>query len=236
MEAVMNGPQYGSQQISQSDSQPYQLYSYFRSSCSYRVRIALHLKGLAFKYIPIHLLNNGGEQNQSAYLEQNPQGEVPFLSNHSWGLGQSMAILEYLEEAHPNIPLLSSDIKTRALTRQICETINAGTQPLQNLKVLQYLSQKLNVDEEEKNKWARHWIEKGLHATERMIAKTRGEYSVGNQLSFADCFLIPQVYNAHRFHVDMNGLPNIVAINKACSQIPAFIASHPDQQPDSPAS
>ncbi len=211
-----------------------QLFSYFRSSCSYRVRIALAYKDLAFTYQPIHLVRDGGEHLTPEYRQLNPQGEVPFLKHGSFGLSQSMAIIEYLDEVHPKPPLFGGDAEQRARIRRLCEVVNAGIQPLQNLKTLQYLVREFGLSDEQKTKWAQHWISSGLQALEKLLTQTHGRYCVGEEISAADCFLIPQVYNARRFAVAMEPFPLINQIYGHCTALPCFVAAHPDRQPDTP--
>lgn len=215
-------------------STTYQLFSYFRSSCSYRVRIALNWKGLSYKYSPVHLVKGGGEQLLPEYLLRNPQGEVPALYNGQITISQSMAILEYLEESHPCPPLLGTTAEERARIRQISEMINSGIQPLQNLKVLQYIKSEFSLSDDQKNEWAKYWIERGLNSVEQMLQLTHGQYCVGDKVTLADCFLVPQVYNARRFAVNLADFPLISQIDGNCSQLPPFRSAHPDCQPDSP--
>ncbi len=212
------------------------LYSYFRSSASYRVRIALNLKGLPYEVIPIHLLRNGGEQLTPEYRQLNPDGLVPTLieEQSSAVLTQSLAIIEYLEETHPQIPLLPQDALDRAYVRGIAMSIACDIHPLNNLRVLRYLVRQLNVSEDEKNAWYRHWCEQGLAALETMLAKDKrvGDFCYGNTPSLADCCLIPQIANAQRLNCDLSRMPTLNRINAACLALDAFAQSAPSQQPD----
>ena len=212
------------------------LYSYFRSSASYRVRIALNLKGLPYEVIPIHLLRNGGEQLTPEYRQLNPDGLVPTLieEQSSAVLTQSLAIIEYLEETHPRIPLLPQDALDRAYVRGIAMSIACDIHPLNNLRVLRYLVRQLNVSEDEKNAWYRHWCEQGLAALETMLAKDKrvGDFCYGNTPSLADCCLIPQIANAQRLNCDLSRMPTLNRINAACLVLDAFAQAAPSQQPD----
>jgi len=209
------------------------LYNYFRSSPSYRVRIALHLKGLEFKYVPIHLLNNGGEQNSAEYQKINPAKEVPSLEHEGAIISQSVAIIEYLDEAFPTPALYPKEPHKRARVRQLAEIINC-THPLQNLKVLQYLEGNLTVSPEQKNKWLNEWMHRGFQAYEEIIRHTAGRFSVGDQVTAADLFLIPQIFSAQRFSVDISRYKLISKIEQVCLQMDVFQKAHPFRQPDTP--
>ncbi|MCB0368155.1 MAG: maleylacetoacetate isomerase [Bdellovibrionales bacterium] len=210
------------------------LHNYFRSSTSYRVRIALHYKNLEYTYKPVHLLNNGGEQHQKSYLELNPMAEVPTLEHKGFYIGQSMAITEYLEEAFPNPPLLPKDIQQRARIRQFCESINSFLHPISNLKVLKYLEEKHQYDPSQKIEWVNHWYQKGLLALETWLKKNSKEYSFGNDITYADCFLVPLVFTAKRFNVDMKNYSLINKINENCLKLDCFKKAHPFNQIDTP--
>jgi maleylacetoacetate isomerase len=211
------------------------LYSYYRSSCSYRVRIALHLKKIDFEYKPIHLVQNGGEQHSDAYRELNPRSEVPFFITEKAKLSQSMAIIKYIDDNHTEDPkLFPADSLQNAKCLELCEMINTGIQPIQNLKVLQYLVDEYKADDSKKQEWCQHWISKGFEALEVYLSKTAGKYSLGNDISAVDCFLIPQVYNAERFHISIGRFPTIEKINKNCMEIEAFQKAEPSKQPDTP--
>lgn len=201
------------------------LYSYFRSSCSWRVRIVLAHKGIEYDTKPIHLLNQ--EQVSDEYKQLNPMGQVPALVVNDRTLTQSLSIMEYLEEAYPQKPLLPKDLLLRAKVREVCEIIGSGIQPLQNLSVLQKVG-------EGKMEWGHFYINKGFVALEQVLAKSAGKYSVGDEISFADCCLVPQVFNANRFKVDMAAFPTISRVHDALSSLETFKAAHPTNQPDCP--
>lgn len=210
------------------------LYSYFRSSAAYRVRIALNLKGLAYEAIPVHLLKDGGEQLSAKYRQINPSGLVPALQDERGTLTQSMAILEYLEETHPEVPLLPPDPLGRARVRELCQIVACDIHPLNNLRVLRYLVRTFGISEEAKNDWYRHWVSDGLAALEGHLARDPGaaDFCHGETPTLADCFLVPQVFNAQRFNIDLAPYPNVARINANCVQLPAFAHAHPSQQPD----
>jgi maleylpyruvate isomerase len=209
------------------------LYSYWRSSCSWRVRIALNLKGLPYTYEAVHLLKDGGQQHTEAYRAVNPQRTVPTLEFHEGGevrrLSQSMAILEYLEERYPTPALLPRDAWARARCRMMAEGVNSGIQPLQNTSVMQFVKGELRSDE---RAFAAHWIARGLTALEALVKPAAGTYCMGEQVSFADLFLVPQLYGARRYGVDLSPYPTLTRIEAACGQLPAFQAAHADRQPD----
>ena len=213
------------------------LYGYFRSSAAYRVRIALNLKNLPYETVPVHLLKDGGQQLAVPYRELNPTCLVPTLQEGDWALGQSLAILEYLEETHPNPPLLPADARQRARVRAIAQFIACDIHPLNNLRVLKYLKHELKVDEEAKNAWYRHWAEQGLASVETMLAghPATGRYCHGDQPSFADVCLVPQLANARRFNCDLSAMPTIMRIDAACAELPAFQQATPGNQPDAEA-
>lgn len=201
------------------------LYSYFRSSCSWRVRIALAHKGVDYEYRAINLLKQ--EQVSDEYKKLNPIGQVPVLIVDENTLTQSISILEYLEEAFPQKPLLPKDLFKRAKVREVCEIIGSGIQPLQNLSVLQKIG-------ETKMEWGHFYIQKGFVALEQVLANSAGKYCVGDEVTIADCCLVPQVYNANRFKVDMAAFPVISRVHDALMSLDAFKAAHPSQQPDCP--
>jgi len=210
------------------------LYTYFRSSAAYRVRIALNLKGLPYEAVPVHLLRGGGEQLQDQYRKINPSGLVPALQDERGTLTQSLAILEYLEETHPDVPLLPADPLGRARVRELSQIIACDIHPINNLRVLRYLVHQLGVSEEAKTEWYRHWVREGLAALEAHLARDPGtaDFCHGETPTLADCCLVPQVFNAQRFDVDLSAYPNVARINANCVQLPAFAHAHPSQQPD----
>ncbi|MES2297670.1 MAG: maleylacetoacetate isomerase [Pseudomonadota bacterium] len=211
------------------------LYTYFRSSAAYRVRIALNLKGLAYEAVPVHLLREGGEHLQAGYRAVNPGALVPSLQVGGATLTQSLAILEYLEETHPAPALLPPDALGRARVRALALMVACDIHPVANLRVLKYLTGTLKISEEDKTEWYRHWVREGLAAIEAHLARDpdTGRFCHGDEPSMADCCLVPQVFNAQRFNVDLAPYPTIERIHAACSALPAFAAAHPAQQPDS---
>lgn len=210
------------------------LYSYFRSSASYRVRIALNLKGLPYETVPVHLLRNGGEQLSAEYRKLHPDGLVPALESEGAVLQQSLAIMEYLEELHPQPALLPQAPLDRAYVRGIALSIACDIHPINNLRVLRYLVRDLKQTEESKNAWYRHWCEQGLAAIEAMLARDArvGRFCYGDTPTLADCCLVPQVANARRLECDLSAMPTILRINDACTALDAFARAAPAQQPD----
>lgn len=209
-----------------------QLYTYFRSSAAYRVRIALNLKGLSADLISVHLINNGGEHHSEAYKAINPSELVPTLVEDQFQLNQSLSILEYLDEQYPAITLLPQDTQQRALIRAFSLAIACDIHPLNNLRVLQYLSGTLQVSDEQKNAWYVHWVQAGFAALETQLAQSNGQFCFGDQPSIADCCLIPQVYNALRFNIDVSIYPKIAAIYQHCNTLDAFQHAAPEAQQD----
>jgi maleylpyruvate isomerase len=211
------------------------LHNYFRSSSSYRVRIALHLKGLPYEYAAVHLNRDGGEQLQPAFRTLNPQALVPVLSENGIDISQSLAILEYLEEKYPQVPLLPESIEDRAHVRQLSLAVACEIHPLNNLRVLKFLTGRLGLSDDAKNTWIRHWIETGLSALEAELARSprRGKFCFGDTPTFADICLVPQIFNAQRFNVDLGNYPTLLAIDAECQKRPAFQDAHPARQPDS---
>jgi maleylacetoacetate isomerase len=214
-----------------------QLYSYWRSSAAYRVRIGLNLKGLSYDTVPVHLVRDGGEQHADAFRRANPQGLVPVLQHGSRHFRQSMAILEYLDETWPSPPLLPVKARDRARVRALAQAVACEVHPLNNLRVLQFLENTWNVPQPEREEWVRHWIAEGFTAIEAMLADhpSTGRYCEGDRPSLADCCLVPQVYNARRFGIDIDVYPTIARIDAACLALPAFDAARPERQPDAPA-
>jgi maleylacetoacetate isomerase/maleylpyruvate isomerase len=211
------------------------LHNYFRSSASFRVRIALELKGLAYEYLPVHLVK--GEHKQEAYAAVSPSGLVPTLvTDAGEPLGQSMAIIEYLDETHPQPPLLPPDAVGRARVRALAQLIACEIHPLNNLRVLKYLVKELKVDEEAKATWYRHWVRDGLLALEReLVQLPRGTYCYGDTPTLADCCLVPQIFNGKRFDTDFSGLDRTMAVFDACMRHPAFQKAQPSSCPDNEA-
>lgn len=209
------------------------LYSYWRSSAAYRVRIALNLKNVPYQTIPIHLVKDGGQQHQPDYRAVNPQGLVPSLRlADGTVLTQSVAIIEYLEAAYPEPSLLPSDPVEAAKVRAMGLLVACDVHPLNNLRVLQYLKESLKVVPDEVSKWYHHWICEGFTALEKLLAKTSGQCCWGDVPSFADVCLVPQVYNARRFNVDMSAFPNIVRVDGYLQTLEAFAAAAPENQID----
>lgn len=210
------------------------LYNYFRSSSSYRVRIALNLKELPSDYRAVHLNRNGGEQFMADFQALNPQSLVPVLDDGGIFISQSLAILEYLEERYLQAPLLPVGAAERAYVRQIASTIACEMHPLNNLRVLKYLSGTLGVNDAQKKEWIHHWNHLGLQGLELQIAASpfHGRFICGDTPSLADCCLIPQLFNAQRFEVDLAPYPVLREIAAECEKLPAFAAAHPAHQPD----
>jgi len=208
------------------------LYDYWRSSSAWRVRIALHFKGIAFERRVVNLIKDGGEQHTDAFRTLNPLGQVPVLvtqdKDGARTITQSMAIIGYLEETVPVPPLLPADPWLRARARQLAEIVNAGTQPLQNLTVLDHVEAQ-GLDREA---WARHFIARGLAALEAASQETEATFLVGDAPSIADLYLVPQLYNARRWKVDLAPYPTLVRVDATCAGLPAFVAAHPDAQSD----
>lgn len=209
------------------------LYNYFRSSTSYRARIALHWKGLDFEYRPVHLLNQGGEQFFSEYRELNAAGEVPTLVHGDRVIGQSMAILQYLDEVFPQKPLFPKDSYQKAKILQFCEGINC-VHSLQNLKVLQYLEKEFDAHTEKKELWLREWLGRNFEASEKSITQIAGTFCFGSEVTAAECFLIPQMVSAQRFLVDTDRYPTLTRVYESAMKLTAFIKAHPSQQIDTP--
>jgi maleylacetoacetate isomerase len=208
------------------------LYDYWRSSACYRVRIALNLKGLAFALKPVHLLKDGGEQHADAYRQVNPQEVVPALVDGQRVVRQSLAIIEYLDETRPQVPLLPPVPRDRAHVRGLAQLVACDIHPLNNLRVMQYLEHELGAAQDARERWTRHWIDVGFKAFEAILAAdaATGEFCHGDTPGFADACLIPQVYNANRFGVDMTPYPLIQAINERCLALAAFDAARPERQ------
>jgi maleylacetoacetate isomerase len=213
------------------------LYSYWRSSAAFRVRIALNLKGLHYETRAVHLVRDGGEQHSPAYVALNPQQLVPALVDDDKVMTQSMAIAEYLDEIHPHPPLLPADAAGRARIRALAQIIGCDIHPIGNLRVLQQIGSQFGADDEQKGIWMRHWIVAGFQALETMLAnhKETGRYCHGDTTGLADLCLVPQVYNARRWKTPLDDYPTILRIDAACMALDAFKAAMPEQQPDAPA-
>lgn len=209
------------------------LYTYFRSSAAYRVRIALNLKALDYEAIPVALAKDG-EQQKPDYLQINPQGLVPSLIDDGVSFTQSLAIIEYLEEKYPDIPLLPGNPVDRAHVRAMALSIACDIHPLNNLRVLNYLREDLSQDENAVNNWYRHWIKRTFAGLEDLVANYGGDYCFGNTITMADVFLIPQMANARRFETDLSPFPKLIRIDETLVEHPAFKAAAPDNQPDKP--
>lgn len=211
------------------------LYSYFRSSAAYRVRIALNLKALPYETVPVHLLRGGGEQFTPDYLHLNPEALVPALIDGSLPpLSQSLAIIEYLEETHPTPPLLPADPIGRARVRSLALAIACDIHPLNNLRVLRYLAKGLSIEEEARNTWYRHWIAVGMGAIEAQLAASpaTARFCHGDTPTVADLCLVPLVANAQRLNCDISAMPTVMRINDTCLALEAFKNAMPAMQPD----
>ncbi len=210
------------------------LYNYFRSTSSYRVRIACNLKGLSYEYIQVHLNRNGGEQFAADFSSLNPQQLVPLLIDGTLLISQSLAIIEYLDECYPDVALLPTASIDRVRVRQLSQYIACEMHPLNNLRVLKYLTGPLQLSVEQKQAWTVHWLRTGLEALERELngSAARGKFCFGNTPTMADCCLVPQLYSARRFGIDVDAYPALRAIDAECQTLDAFQAAHPDRQPD----
>lgn len=206
------------------------LYSYFRSSAAYRVRIALNLKTLPYETEAVHLVKN--EQQLASYRALNPSQLLPTLLDQDQTFTQSLSILEYLEERYPAKALLPKDLVERAKVRAFAQSIACDIHPINNLRVLKYLQNDLAISNEQKTLWYRHWILEGFHSLEMQLQHSNGQFCFGSQPTFADCCLIPQVYNAKRFKIDLSAFPKIESIYQHCLTLPAFLNATPEQQPD----
>jgi maleylpyruvate isomerase len=207
------------------------LYNYFRSSASFRVRIALGLKGLPFEYVSVHIAK--GDHKKPEYASLSADTLVPLLDTGADKLSQSMAIIEYLDETHPTPALLPADAVGRARVRALAQSIACEIHPLNNLRVLKYLVKELKLDEEAKNAWYRHWVRDGLVSFEKQLAQLPpAKFCYGDTPTLADCCLVPQIFNGQRFNCDFSGLPRTMAAFEACMQLPAFDKAQPKHCPD----
>ncbi len=207
-----------------------ELFNFFRSSASYRVRIALALKGLDYAYRPVHLSKN--EQFNESYAAVSASRLVPLLRDGDLTLTQSMAIIEYLEEAYPQPPLLPLGLAERARVRALSQDIACEIHPLNNLRVLRYLVRDLKLSEDDKNRWYRHWVETGLEVVERQLAAQPSLYCHGDSPTMADCVLVPQLFNARRFECKLEQVPQVMRVFDACMKLPAFEQTRPENCPD----
>ena len=207
-----------------------ELYNYFRSSASYRVRIALALKGLDYDYKPVSLVKN--EHLQESYAAVSASRLVPLLKDGEHFVTQSLAIIEYLEETHPEPPLLPADPLGRARVRSLALDIACEIHPVNNLRVLRYLVGPLKVSEEDKNRWYSHWVETGLEVVESCLAASPTRYCHGDSPTLADCVLVPQIFNAQRFDCRLDHVPNVMRVFEACMQLDAFSKTQPSACPD----
>jgi maleylacetoacetate isomerase len=210
------------------------LYTYFRSSAAYRVRIALNLKRLNYRSVPVHLLRDGGQQHLPEYRAINPFGLVPSYKENGRILLQSLAIIEYINECYPEPPLLPSTSFARAEVRQLALSVACDIHPINNPRILKYLERELHADDATRLRWMQHWIQDGLEALEALLLSigTPGPFCHGNQPTLADCCLIPQLFNARRFGVSLSGCPRLQGIDAACQELPAFQEAHPSRQSD----
>jgi len=209
-----------------------ELFNYFRSSASFRVRIALALKGLDYDYRSVHLAKN--EQFKESYAAVSASRLVPLLRDGEASVTQSMAIIEYLDETHPEPPLLPREALDRAYVRALSQDIACEIHPLNNLRVLRYLTQEMGVSEENKDRWYRHWVETGLEVVERrLVGEGRaGAFCFGDTPGMADCLLVPQVFNAQRFQARLDHVPTVMRIHEACMKLDAFAKTQPSACPD----
>lgn len=212
-----------------SESMPI-LHDYWRSSSAYRVRIALNIKGVSYDRAPHDLL--AGAQRSEEYVALAPQGLVPALESDGIVLTQSMAIIEWLDERFPDPPLLPGDAGGRAVVRAMAALVACDIQPLHNLRVLKALKRRFGAEQGAIDDWARHWIGEGLGPLEAMVARYGGTFSYGDRPGMADCLLVPQLFAADRYGVDLSAFPRLSAVRAACDMLPAFAAAHPARQPD----
>ncbi|USD42377.1 maleylacetoacetate isomerase [Vibrio sp. SCSIO 43135] len=208
------------------------LYGYWRSSAAYRVRIALNLKQLDYTSVPVHLVKDGGQQHATSYSSMNASELVPVLVDGDLQLNQSLSIIDYLDENYAGPLLTPESGDRRYLVKSLAQDIAIDVHPINNLRVMQYLSKEVNADDNQKLNWTRHWIELGFHALEKKLASASGTYCVGDEISLVDVCLVPQVYNAERFGVDMSAFPIIQRVVEVLRVNPAFIKAAPENQPD----
>jgi len=209
-----------------------ELHSYWRSSAAYRVRCALNLKKLPYDIVPVHLVRDGGQQHSARYRALNPQGLVPTLVDDDFALTQSLAIFQYLEELHPTPALVPSDRRLRARQWAFCNAIACELQPMQNLRVLNYLSGPLQLSEEQKAEWLRHWITEGMAALAKLLPAKEFAYSFADTPTYADCCLAPQAFACERFGIALEAWPRLAAIVERLRALPEIAAAHPSVHPD----
>lgn len=208
------------------------LYGYWRSSAAYRVRIVMHLKLLSFESIAVHLVKDGGEQHKEAYTGLNPTHLVPTYVDEYVTLNQSLAIIDYLDEKYPAVAVYPTNIAEKAKVKALALDVACEIHPVNNLRVQQYLVKTLSVAEQDKLAWSYHWMNIGFAAIEKQLETSAGEFCFGDEITMADICLVPQVYNANRFKLDMSAYPHIVRVVENCNQLPAFIAALPENQAD----
>ena len=207
-----------------------ELYNYFRSSASYRVRIALALKGLDYDYKPVHLPKN--EHLAESYAAVSASRLVPLLRDGEHSLTQSLAIIEYLDETHPQPPLLPGSAAERARIRALALDVACEIHPVDNLRVLRYLMREMKVSDDDKNRWYRHWVETGLEVVERQLSAQPSTYCHGETPTLADCVLVPQIFNAQRFSCRLDHVPQVMRVHEACMKLDAFEQTRPERCPD----
>lgn len=213
-------------------SHPIQLYGYWRSSATYRVRIALALKGVDYELVPVHMLKSGGEQHSDSFHQLNPNELVPVLKQGSVEINQSLVIMDYLDDHFSSPRLVPEKGQKKYLIQSLAQDVAIDVHPINNLRVGEYLVSSYGVTGEQKVQWMQHWIERGFTALEERISKCRGRFCVGDTVSLVDVCLVPQVYNAKRFGVDMTQFPNLNEIDLYCNTLDAFVDAHPSNQPD----
>ena len=220
--------------MSSNTSAEFVLYGYFRSSAAFRVRIALNLKGIKPELRFVHLRKDGGQQNTAEYLALNPQGLIPMLVHNGAAIGQSLAIIEYLDEVVPEPTLLPRDPADRALVRQLADAVACDIHPVNNLRVLNYLRDEMGASDEDRTKWQRRWIMQGFSALETWLSSSpqTGRFCHGDHPTMADIFLIPQMTNARRVQIDLEAYPTLLRIEKAAFDLSAFVDAQPQMQPD----
>jgi len=211
------------------------LYNYFRSSCSWRVRIALALKNINYECKSIHLVNNGGEQNSQDYKKINSISQVPTLIIENKILTQSIPIIEFLDELYPSSRIIPSDKEIRFKSQEIANIVSTYIQPLQNLSTMQYLVKNFKISDQQKLDWSRNWIQKGFESIEVLLGKDTYKFTVSDEVTLSDLLIVPQVYNAKRFNIDITKFPLINKITQDLLQLEAFQVSHPHNQPDCPS-